>query len=222
MGHPARLGDLSGYLAGDGPGAVVVLHEWDGVVPHIRDVTERLADAGFSAAAVDLYDGEHALPNDDGEASRLQRRILRDPEAAAERVAGAVAELRRRGHAKVGVLGFCTGASLALLTSALSPIDAAVAYYGIFEDRADRVMANPVLIHLAEDEEYYPSADRFRGWFGSMANVTIHVYPGTRHAFFNDTVRSHYDQGAALLSWERTVRFLSQHLEPEPPSSVSS
>ena len=92
------------------------------------------------------------------------------------------------GHAKVAAMGFCTGASLALLTSASSPIDATVAYYGIFEDHAHRKMTNPVLIHLAEHEEYYPSADRFRAWFAGMSNVTIHVYPGTRHAFFDETV----------------------------------
>src|SRR5207237_7155996 len=39
-----------------------------------------------------------------------------------------------------------------------------------------RQMTNPVLVHLAELEEYYPSADRFRAWFAGMSNVTIPVY----------------------------------------------
>ena len=211
MGEDVRLGDLGGYLVdGGGRGAVVVLHEWDGVVPHTREVTERVAAEGFTAVALDLYDGESAT--DDAEAARLQQRILRDPDAAAARVAGGVEELRSRGHAKVGLLGFCTGASLALLASASARIDATVAFYGIFEDRADRKMANPVLIHLAEREEYYPPADRFRSWFAGMGNVTIHVYPGTRHAFFDRTVPTHHDPAAAALSWERTVAFLRRHL----------
>ena len=109
-------------------------------------------------------------------------------------------------------MGFCTGASLALLTSASSPIDATVAYYGIFENHADCKMTNPVLVHLAELEEYYPSADRFRAWFAGMSNVTIHVYAGTRHAFFDETVPTHYDAVAASLSWERTISFLRRHL----------
>src|SRR2546421_13001559 len=129
VGENIRLGDLGGYLVGSGHGAVVVLHEWDGVVPHTREVTDRVAAEGFTAVALDLYDGESAL--DDVEATRLQQRILRDPDAAAARIAGAVSELRRRRHGKAAAMGFCTGAALALLTSASSPIDAAVAFSGI-------------------------------------------------------------------------------------------
>jgi carboxymethylenebutenolidase len=191
---------------------VVVLHEWHGLVPHIRDIADRLAAAGFTAVALDLYEGETAAPGDDAKAARLQRTIMRDPDAAASRIAGAIGELRQRGHAKVATMGFCTGASLSLLTSAVCPIDATVAYYGIFEHRADRKMTNPVLVHLAEHEEYYPSSDRFAAWFEGMSNVTIYVYPGTRHAFFNDTVPTHYDRVSAALSWERTVSFLHHNL----------
>src|SRR5579864_1426005 len=105
MGEEVSIGSIGGYLAGDGPGAVVVLHEWDGLVPHIRDVTDRVASAGFTALAADLYDGESAAQGDDAEGRRLQGRILRDPDAAAARVATGVAALRTRGHAKVAVLG---------------------------------------------------------------------------------------------------------------------
>lgn len=210
MGQDVRLGDLGGYLVDGGPGAVVVLHEWDGLVAQTRAVTERLAAEGFTAVALDLYDGESAT--DDAGAARLQQRILRDPDAAAARIGAAVDDLRHRGHPKVGALGFCTGASLALLTSAGSRLDAAVAYYGIFEEHAERKMTNPVLVHLAEHEEYYPSADRFRAWFDGMGNVTIHVYPGTRHAFFDETVPTHHDPAAAALSWERSISFLRRHL----------
>ena len=123
-----------------------------------------------------------------------------------------MAALRERGHTKVAVLGFCTGASLSLLTSALYPINATVAYYGIFRHRSERDIPNPVLIHLAEREEYYPPANEFRAWFAGMRNVEIHVYPGTLHAFFNDTVPTHYDPDAASLSWDRTISFLQSHL----------
>ncbi|TML40990.1 MAG: hypothetical protein E6G27_08925 [Actinobacteria bacterium] len=73
MGEDVRFESIGGYLAGGGPGAVVVLHEWHGVVPHIRDVTDRVAAAGFTAVALDLYDGESAARGDDAEAARLQR-----------------------------------------------------------------------------------------------------------------------------------------------------
>jgi len=80
------------------------------------------------------------------------------------------------------------------------------------DEQVYELRPNDCIVHLADHEEYYPPADRFRDWFGGMSNVTIEVYPGTRHAFFNDTVPTHYDADAASLSWDRTVSFLRQHL----------
>ena len=49
-----------GYLArpkGQGPG-VIVIQEWWGLVPHIEQIADRFAEAGFVALAPDLYHGE--------------------------------------------------------------------------------------------------------------------------------------------------------------------
>jgi carboxymethylenebutenolidase len=190
------------------------LHEWDGLVAHIRDVTNRVAALGFTAFAPDLYDGVSAPWGDAAEARRLQGRILRDPEGIAARIGGVADELRERGPAKVATLGFCTGGALSLLTSTLYRIDATVAYYGIFAGRGERNIANPVLVHVAEHEEHNPPAspEQFPTWFEGMANVELHIYPGTRHAFFNDTYPDCYDAAAASLSWDRTASFLRAHL----------
>jgi carboxymethylenebutenolidase len=214
MGEEIDFEGISGYLAGDGAPGVVVLHEWDGLVPHIRDVTDRLAAVGFTALAPDLYDGASAPWGDAAEAQRLQRQILRDPEGAAARIALAVDELRKRGHPKVGTLGFCTGGALSLLTSAIHPVDATVAYYGIFPRTGERNITNPVLVHVAEHEEHNPPAspEQFPTWFEGMSNVEIHIYPGTQHAFFNDTYADCYDELAASVSWDRTISFLRRYL----------
>ena len=54
-------GTCPGYLAtpdgGSGPG-VLVIQEWWGLVPHIKDVCDRFAGEGFVALAPDLYRGE--------------------------------------------------------------------------------------------------------------------------------------------------------------------
>ena len=56
-------GTARGYLAtpegGRGRG-VVVLQEWWGLVPHIREVADRFAAEGFVALAPDLYHGDVA------------------------------------------------------------------------------------------------------------------------------------------------------------------
>jgi carboxymethylenebutenolidase len=78
-------GNTPGYLAipksGHGP-SVVVIQEWWGLVPHIKDVCDRFADEGFVALAPDLYHGKVAKSPDeagkmmmgfDGRRERSQR-----------------------------------------------------------------------------------------------------------------------------------------------------
>jgi carboxymethylenebutenolidase len=50
--------------AGSQP-ALVVIQEWWGLVPHIKDVAERFARAGFIALAPDLYHGQVAEEPDE-------------------------------------------------------------------------------------------------------------------------------------------------------------
>src|SRR5688572_32937435 len=60
-------GKTQGYLAtpasGKGPG-VLVIQEWWGLVPHIKNVCDRFAAEGFSALAPDMYHGQTASEPD--------------------------------------------------------------------------------------------------------------------------------------------------------------
>ena len=51
------------YLAGpSGPerAGVLVVHDWYGLLPHVRAACDELAAAGLVALALDLYDGRTA------------------------------------------------------------------------------------------------------------------------------------------------------------------
>jgi carboxymethylenebutenolidase len=48
----------------------------------------------------------------------------------------------------------------------------------------------------------------------------LKVYPGTKHAFFNDTLRS-YDAGAVADSWQRVLAFFEEHVEGTAPTPSS-
>ena len=77
---------LPGYLArpeGDGPHpGVIVLQEWWGIDEHIKDVTRRVAQAGYVALAPDLYHGQVATEPD--EARKLVMEL--DMPAAVEEI----------------------------------------------------------------------------------------------------------------------------------------
>jgi carboxymethylenebutenolidase len=220
---PSNGSTAGGYLAvpesGNGPG-VVVIQEWWGLVDHIKDVCDRFASAGFVALAPDLYHGQKVPPSEPDEAGKAMMAMKMDQ--AARDLSGTVDELLRRSAGdKVGVIGFCMGGGLALVLATQRPdaVAAVVPCYGIVpwpDVQPDyAALSAAVLGHYAEKDEYFTPAmanelaDQLRAMGKS---VEIIVYPGTDHAFFNDTRPEVYDADASRALWDRTVAFLSEHL----------
>ena len=60
-------GTTAGYLAsaGDGAPGMILIQEWWGLKPHIKDIAERLASAGITTLAPDLYRGRIAADADE-------------------------------------------------------------------------------------------------------------------------------------------------------------
>src|SRR5215467_10402128 len=75
---PSNGKKASGYLAisatGQGPG-VIVIQEWWGLVPHIKDVCDRFAAAGYVALAPDFYHGATAKSPDEAGKLMMALRI---------------------------------------------------------------------------------------------------------------------------------------------------
>ncbi len=75
----------SGYLvrppSGSGPG-VVVVQEWWGLDPSIKQTAERLGAAGFVALVPDLYHGELAEHTEMDKAAQLMTQLPPDRAAA--------------------------------------------------------------------------------------------------------------------------------------------
>jgi carboxymethylenebutenolidase len=211
-------GTCTGYLAGtSGPG-VIVIQEWWGLVPHITDIADRFAAEGFVALAPDMYHGE--MTNEPDMAGKLLMSM--NLATAGKDLSGAVDVLQERtGRTKVGVTGFCMGGGLALMAACLRPdaIAAAAPFYGGM--RPDTVIEWDNLAAVVEG--HYAATDR-----GTAApeavkeleatlrakgkNATFHVYPGTQHAFFNDTRPEVYDAAVAKTAWNRTLALFRANL----------
>ncbi len=217
--HIAMAADIPGILAvpdsGHGPG-VIVIQEWWGIVPHIRHVVERFAEAGFVALAVDHYRGVETT--EPSEAKKLMLG-LRLPSVAAD-LAGAAEHLLSREEVLgvgVGVVGFCMGGGLALLAPTVSPaIDRAVGFYPAmpWPDYApdwSHYAGKSAVIHRAESDEpstgaaiaEYAAAIRQHG-----GSIELYDYPGSSHAFFNDDRPEVYSADHARVAWDRTLDFL--------------
>lgn len=211
-------GTAQGYLAdGGGPG-VVVIQEWWGLVPHIQDVADRFAAEGFTALAPDLYHGRSSTEPD--EAGKLMMSL--NLAQAAKDLSGAVDLLQERtGRTKVGVVGYCMGGGLSLVLACQRPdaVAAAAPFYGVIpwaNAQPDWSALTAVVEgHYAELDAFFtPAAARdlestLRG-LGKTA--TLHVYPGTDHAFFNDTRPDVYHAEAAATAWQRTLTLMRSAL----------
>ncbi|HVF05397.1 MAG TPA: dienelactone hydrolase family protein [Frankiaceae bacterium] len=220
----ASNGDTAdGYLAVPGAGSgrgVIVIQEWWGLVPHVKDVADRFAAAGYVALAPDLYHGITATEPD--EAGKLLMGLAID--RAAKDIAGAARYLGSRPETtgeRVGAVGFCMGGSLALWSATLAPeIVAAVGFYPAvpWEKMSPdwpSYDGKAAIIHAAEGDggPEAPGIQQARAAIEAAGGrVEVHGYPGTQHAFFNDARPEVYDAGAATAAWDRTLALFGEAL----------
>src|SRR5438445_12134809 len=119
----------------DGPakGGIVVIQEAFGVNDHIEDVAGRFAAEGWLAVAPHLFHrtGDPALGYGDLSVVMPHMQALTADGVLAD-VDAALDHLDHQGipRQRTGVVGFCMGGTVTLLTSARRDVVAAVTFYG--------------------------------------------------------------------------------------------
>ncbi|MEZ0325340.1 MAG: dienelactone hydrolase family protein [Fimbriimonas sp.] len=212
----SESGEHQAYLAtpagGSGPG-IIVLQEWWGLVPHIKDVSDRFAREGFVALAPDLYDGESTTEPDDA-ATLMQALHIGETE---HKLRGAVETLLALPGVSpkdaVGIVGFCMGGQLAMFAAGNNPaIKATVNFYGIHPkvQPSYRDIQGEVQGFFAE-RDHMASPEAVKALSVELTTLEIphefKTYPGTDHAFFNDARPEVYNPEAAKDAWQRMVEF---------------
>ncbi|MGQ0682629.1 dienelactone hydrolase family protein [Bradyrhizobium sp.] len=213
---------LSAYRAdpdGAPKGAVVVVQEIFGVNPHIRKMADMFAAKGYVAIAPSLFDPVKAdvgLGYDEAgvsEGLHLVKEVGRD-RALAE-IQAAVDSVKEAG--KVAVVGYDWGGYLAYAAAnRVNGVACAVGYYGggIVDDYGEKRKV-PTLLHFAEDDKNIPpeAVVQFRAF---RPDVSAFSYPGAVHGF-NCDERGDHNQEAADKALERTLFWVSQYVEGQPP-----
>jgi carboxymethylenebutenolidase len=220
IAYDGPKGKVSAYLArpkskGKRP-AVIVIHENRGLNPHLEDVARRLALEGFIALAPDLLSVNGGTPASEDAARDLHTKTDREEMIAAAVAAIGVMQKHPESTGKVGTVGFCFGGGVVnRMATDNANLLAAVPYYGL-QPPAEKVPAikAALLLQYAENDENidkgipaYEAALK-----ANKKKYTIHIYPGTQHAFNNDTGAARYNKAAADLAWGRTIAFFKEHL----------
>ena len=130
---------------------VIVIHENRGLNDHIRDVTRRVALAGYRAIAPDMLSLTGGTPSNEDDARDAIGKL--DLAKSVADTTAILAELKGSSRGgKVGAVGFCWGGGFVnrLAISAGARLNAGVAYYGPAPDPSEAPkVESPMLLHFA-------------------------------------------------------------------------
>ncbi|HEY3994111.1 MAG TPA: dienelactone hydrolase family protein [Ktedonobacteraceae bacterium] len=198
---------------------VVVIQEWWGLEPHVRDIAQRLAAEGFVVAVPDLYHGKIATEPDD--AMKMVMMLRKNVDRAAQEIGGALDTLKARSNVepkKLGLIGFCVGGFLTyIVASRYKDLGAVVPFYGAGYDPTPEEVAKvqaPVLAFYGSQDNSVPPAQIEkieRLYRQANKDFTVKVY-NAGHAFINPDHGSG-NEAAAAEAWPLAVNFLRQHLK---------
>jgi carboxymethylenebutenolidase len=197
-------------------GAVVVIHENRGLTPHIKDVTRRVAQAGYLALGVDALSVAGGTPTDEDKGRELIGQL--DPAKSLNNYLRGLEYLRARpdSNGRTGCVGFCWGGAMANRLAVADPkLDAAVAYYGTQPKAEDvpSIKASLLLHYAGLDARVNAGMAAYEAALKANGiRYEQYVYEGVNHAFNNDSSPARYNAGAARLAWERTLRIFKEKL----------
>lgn len=209
---------LPGYLARPEGSAklpgLIVIHEAFGLNDDIKDITQRLADQGYVALAVDLFAGRNRVMCmfrlfGGMMFNSLEHSGIQELKAAMDFLSTQPGVDANR----LGAIGFCMGGSLAIAWSCTDDRLKAIApFYSMNPRPLEAVKrACPVVGSYPGRDITTPAGKKLEEAL-TEANIPndIKIYPGAAHSFFN--AGSNHNPQAAEDAWKRVLGFFSQHL----------
>jgi carboxymethylenebutenolidase len=195
---------------------VLIIHEITGLGDYIKQVAQQVADHGFVALAVDLFEGATPKGMEDGLPYR--EKITEDVQRA--KIGAGIQHLKSRAYCsgQLGVVGFCMGGGLSLSSACMFPDDfqACSIFYGRIGnlDLLQRLQ-HPVVGNFgAQDpgitnwagQEFWPAMVKLE------KSLDMKLYPGAPHGFAREGDERSYRPEAAQDAWDRTYRLFDREL----------
>ena len=199
--------------------AVLVIHENRGLNDHIKDVTRRIAKAGYVGIAVDLLSRQGGTDQFTDPARATEAYNRTTVEGRRQDMLSTLYTIRDQPYVRndrLGAIGFCAGGTNVLdLVTVADQLSGAAAFYGTPPtpiDQMARVTA-PLLLMYGELDRN--TTGRAAGLLTTLNDARksyeMHVYPNANHAFYNDTGAA-YNPAAACDAWAKTMAFFDRTL----------
>ena len=198
-------------------GSVVVIHENRGLNPHIKDISRRIAKAGFIALAPDALSPLGGTPENTDDARALFSKL--DSSKNLNNFLNALDYLKsgKQSNKKTACIGFCWGGALTNRIAVSSPsLNAAVAYYGGQPNAEDvpKIKAKLMLHYAGMDERVNAGIPAYETALKAAGtSYQLFIYEGVQHAFNNDTGGERYNADAAKLAWNRTLDLFNKTIK---------
>jgi carboxymethylenebutenolidase len=213
---PTAGGETTAYaVIPDTPGgkAVILVHEWWGLVDHIKGIAKRLANEGFIAIAPDLYRGKTAANAE--EASKMMHSLAIEDglDIIANTIKVAADEF---GIHHFGITGFCMGGTFALRAACeLDGISAAAPFYGDIPDEEVLKKLRVPTVFVSGTRDAWITPEKVAKLEEAAEKYELPVESlkyDADHAFFNDTRPEVYNKTAAEDSWAKIIAFFNEKL----------
>jgi carboxymethylenebutenolidase len=204
---------------GKGPfPALVVIHEYWGLVPWVKEQAAKLSDQGYVTLAVDLYRGK---ATDSPEVAHELMRGLPQDRANRDLLAAVqyLKSLKNVNPAKIGSIGWCMGGGYSVDLAIADPTLAAdiINYGHLATDPARlRQIHAPILGLFGAQDKGIPPADvrKFEADLKQMGKtIDVTIYPDAGHAFQNPGNKTGYRSADTADAWNRTLEFLAANLK---------
>jgi carboxymethylenebutenolidase len=214
---------LVGYQAkpkGNGPfPAIIVAHENRGLTDYIKDVTRRLAKAGYVALAVDQLSKQGGTAKVTDPAQIPAALSAASPDELAGYYLSGIKYLQGLPivqRDRLGMVGFCFGGGMTWLTATKSPdLKAAVPFYGPNPplEAVPNIKAAVLGLYGGADQRIDAGIPAIEDAMKKNNKVFEKmVYPGAGHAFHNDTGQA-YNPQAAEDAWKRALEWFAKYLK---------
>lgn len=198
--------------------AIIVIHEWWGLVPWVKQQASDLADQGYVTLAVDLYRGKTA---DNPETAHELMRGLPQDRGVRDLVSGVdyLKTLKSVDPHRIGAVGWCMGGGFAAQLAVADPDLRAVAInYGSLP--TDPVALKQIHAAIlgnfgALDQGITPQdVHDFASAMKSLGKpVDVKIYPDAGHAFENPDNKTGYRPADAKDAHQRMRTFFHDHLQ---------